>query len=62
MKKSIIKTICGVVAVISLVMVCGEATSLLNQILWSGSWLTALLVSAKGFEYCMTDEEKEERV
>ena len=62
MKKSIIKTICGVVAAISLVMVCGKATSLLNQILWSGGWLAAFLASVKGFEYCMTDEEKEERV
>jgi hypothetical protein len=62
MKKSVIKTICGVVAAISLVMVCGEATSLLNQVLWSGAWFAIFLASAKGLEYCLTDEEKEERV
>jgi hypothetical protein len=33
-----------------------------NQILWSGSWLAVFAISAKGFEMCMTDEEKEERV
>lgn len=62
MKKSVIKTICGMVAVASLVLVCGEAESMFNQILWSGSWLAAFAIAAKGFEMCMTDEEKEERV
>lgn len=62
MKKSIIKTICGVVAVISLVLVCGEAETMFRQILWSGSWMAVFAISAKGFEKCMSKEEKEERV
>ena len=62
MKKSVIKTICGVVAAISLVLVCGEAESVFNQILWSGSWLSVFAISAKGFEKCLTNEEQEEQV
>lgn len=62
MKKSVIKTICGMVAVASLVLFCGEAESMFNQILWSGSWLAVFSISSKGFEMCMTDKEKEERV
>ena len=62
MKKSVIKTICGMVAAISLIMVCGEAETIFNQILWSGSWLSVFAISAKGFEKYMSNEEKEEQV
>lgn len=62
MKKSIIKTICGVVAVISLVLVCGESETLFKQILWSGSWMAVFAISAKGVEKCLSEEEKKERV
>lgn len=62
MKKEILKTICGVVAAISLVLACGEAESVFNQILWSGSWLSVFAISAKGFEKCLTNEEQEEQV
>lgn len=62
MKKEILKTICGVVAAISLVLACGEADTLFNQIIWSGAWLSAFVASAKGFERCLTNEEQEEQV
>ena len=62
MKKSVMKAICGMAAVASLFLLTGEAESLVGQVLWSGSMLTIFAVSAKGFEKCMTKEEKEERV
>ena len=56
------KTICGMAATASLFLVCGEADSLIGQVLWTGSMLAIFAISAKGFEKCMTKEEKEERV
>ena len=62
MKKRILKTICGVVAAISLVLMCGESDILINQLLWTGSWIAVFAIAVKGIEYCLTDEEKEEQV
>lgn len=62
MKKTIIKTIYGVVAAISLVLMCGESDIRINQLLWTGSWVAVFAISAKGFEKHMSNEEKEEQV
>ena len=62
MKKSIIKTILGMVAACSLVLVCAESESLIKQVLWSGSWMGVFYLSVKGFEKCMTEKDKEERI
>lgn len=63
MKKSIIRAIVGMVAIMSLFLACAEADSAINQLLWSGSCLFVCGVSAKVFEkHCMTKEEKEEQV
>ena len=62
MKNSIIKTILGMVAIISLFLACSEAESRLGQALWSGSCLLVAGLSAKGVEKYMTDEEREEEV
>lgn len=63
MKTPIIRTIIGMVTIMSLFLACAEAEVAKSQLLWSGSWLLVCVISGKVFEkYCMTDEEKEERV
>ena len=46
----------------SLFLACGEAETILNQLLWSGSMMIICFASAKGLEALMTEEEKEGRV
>lgn len=60
MKKSLIQTILGMVTLISLILVCCEADTLLTQILWSGGWLSVSAVFAKLLEATFTKEEMEE--
>ena len=62
MKKRILKTICSVVAAISLVLAGGVSENRIMNILWTGSWVAVFFLAAKGMEYCLTDEEKEEQV
>ena len=63
MKKLIIRAIVGMVTIMSLFLAGAEADSAKNQLLWSGSCLLVCGVSAKVFEkYCLTKEEREERV
>jgi hypothetical protein len=62
MKKEIKKTIYGLVVMVSIFLACGEAETMFNQILWSGSFLSIAALAARGFERNMTEEEKEERV
>lgn len=59
MKKSIIATILGFIAVISLFLACGEADTSFNQILWSGSWMLVCFVCGKGSSKLIEDIEKE---
>lgn len=56
------KTIYGMVAIVSLFLACSEAETGMSQILWSGSMLLICGLSAKGFEKYMTEEEKNETV
>lgn len=46
----------------SLMLACGEAETILNQLLWSGSMMFICFASAKGWEALSTEEEKEGRV
>lgn len=63
MKTPIIRTIIGMVSIMSLFLACAEADSATNQLLWSGSCLLVCGISGKVFvKHCMTKEEKEERV
>lgn len=57
------KVIIAIAMLVAFVAIQGEAESLMTQILWSVSWLVILAVAGKLAEkYCLTDEEKEERV
>lgn len=60
MKKSIIKTALGLAAITSLFMACGEAETMFNQILWSGSWMAICYLSGKALKNYMDKEELEE--
>lgn len=60
MKKSLIQTILGMVTLISLMLVCCEAETLIAQILWSGGWLSVSAIFAKLLEGTFTKEELEE--
>ena len=62
MKKSILKSVLGLTAMASLMLACGEAETILNQLLWSGSMMFICFASAKGWEALSTEEEKEGRV
>ena len=62
MKSTIIKTILGMAALISLFLACAEAETFFSQILWSGSMLLICGVSAKGLERYMSNEEINEEV
>ena len=62
MKKTIIKTILGMVAMLSLFLACAEADSATGQLLWTGVCLCICGISAKGYERCMTKKEMEEEV
>lgn len=61
MKKSIIRTIIGMVTITSLMLACAEADSATNQLLWSGSCLLVCGISAKVFD-CITKGEQEEEI
>jgi uncharacterized membrane protein YjfL (UPF0719 family) len=60
--KSILKSFLGLVGMMSMCLAGAEAETLTSQMLWSGSMLFICVLSFKGFEALMTDEEKEERV
>lgn len=62
MKTKILKSVLGLTAMTSLFLACGEAETILNQLLWSGSMMIICFASAKGLEALMTEEEKEGRV
>ena len=62
MKAKIMRTVYGMVTVMSLFLACSEAETGMIQILWSGSWMFVCLLSAKRFEKCLDKEEREERV
>ena len=62
MKTKILKSVLGLTAMTSLLLACGEAETILNQLLWCGAMMIICLVSAKGLEALMTEEEKEGRV
>lgn len=62
MKAKIMRTIYGMVAIMSLFLACGEAETATNQLLWSGSMMLICWLSGKGFEKYMTEEEKKETV
>lgn len=59
MKKSIIATILGFIAVMSLFLACGEADTSFNQIIWSGSWMLICLISGKASTKFIDDIDKE---
>lgn len=61
MKKSIISTILGLGAVISLFLACGEADTSFNQILWSGSWMSVCFLCGKGSTKYMNEVDEEGR-
>lgn len=56
MRKSIKKAICTMATIISFVLLTAEAESAGKQVLWSGSMLAVLCVSAKGLEKCLKEE------
>ena len=62
MKTSIIKTILGVVTLLSLFLACAEADTILSQVIWTSSCLYICYLSGKAFTKYLTKEEQEERV
>lgn len=56
------KLIYATATIISLFLICCEADTMVNQILWSGSWMLVCGLSAKALGNNLTEEEKEERV
>lgn len=60
--KSILKSFLGLVGMMSMCLAGAEAETFTSQMMWSGSMLLICILSFKGFEALMTDEEKEERV
>ena len=61
MKKSIIATALGFIAIMSMFIACGEADTSFNQILWSGSWIMVSFVCGKGSSKLINEIEKEEK-
>lgn len=61
MKKSIIATALGFIAVMSLFIAGAEADTAFNQVLWSCSWLLVSFVSGKASTRFIDDLDKEER-
>lgn len=63
MKKNTIKrAIAIIVATISFMMITAEADSIIGQILWTATWMTAFAISARIIEATMSKEEQEEEV
>lgn len=56
MKTSIKENIYSMIALVSLMLLGAEAETAFNQILWSGSWLAVLVLSAKGLDKCEKEE------
>ena len=57
--KSIISTILAAIAVIALFLACGEADTMFNQVLWSGSWMLICFICGKGSTKLIEDIDKE---
>lgn len=62
MEKTFIRSILAVATLSSLFIALCEADSVLNQIIWTGSWGFISYLCGKGFTKYMTEAEKEERV
>lgn len=56
--KKFISTILLLIAVIALVLCTAEAETANEQLLWSGSWMAVLVLSAKAWEK-LNPEEKD---
>ena len=55
--KSIISTILAAIAVIALFLACGEAETMFNQVLWSGSWMLVCFISGKASTKYFNEED-----
>lgn len=62
MEKTFIKSFLAFATLASLFIALCEAETVLNQILWTGSWGFITYLCGKGFSKYVNEAEKEERV